>query len=313
MTCVVTGATGLIGRAVIAELLSRGESVLALSRSAAEYYRQRPHSRLRACKFDLALDSPDKLDGYLESADRAVRLVMLSSLISMSTAPQDLAPVLAVDAYGHLGLLEWLGRRLSYVVYASSCTVYGQPTVTPVPETAPLSPQNVYALTKVAAERALGALAEQVGVPFGILRLAQVYGPGAPLIGAMYGFLKAAAGGEVPRVTCDPDAFRDYCHVDDVTTAIWLALQRNAAGVYNVGSGAATTIVELARACLRVAGRGAEPDLAGGGAAGNMLLDIAKAGRELGYAPRVLLAEGLRREYQRLFAGGALSTEARLS
>ncbi len=299
MIWIVTGPTGLIGRVIVRRLLDRGERVLALSRSAESFFANWQHPRLTARRFDLAQDRPDAL--HRIGIDEEVGVVMLSSIISTSTDLRSLAGVLDVDTYGHLRLAEHLLPRLRFGLYASSCTVYGRPASLPVDEAADLDPQNVYALAKVASERALSALLAAGTVPFCIARISQVYGPGAPLIGAVYTFLDRVAQRKRPQIRCNPDAYRDYCHVEDAVEGLMGAVERRAEGVYNVGSGSATTVERLARICMDVAGMADDPECEPRTRAGNMLLDIRRASRELSYVPRIGIEEGVQREYKRLF------------
>jgi UDP-glucose 4-epimerase len=296
MIHVVTGATGLIGRALVRALRERGLCVLALSRSAGRVFQSAADADLRARDFDVARDDPTTLP-----IDDNIALFMLASRITTSTGLADLQSILALDTYGHLRLAEAWRPRLRRVVYASSSTVYGHPVRLPVAEDAPLAPWNVYALAKAASEGVLRELTSSWDVPLTILRITQVYGPGAPLSGALYTFLQRAAGGHAPVVCVNPDAYRDYCHVDDVVRAVWLACKRGTAGTFNIGSGQGTSMERLARLALRVAGRTREPEIAARQSTYSMLLDIARARGALGYEPRIGIEDGLRREYQRLF------------
>lgn len=297
MIWVVTGATGLIGRALVPALLASGDRVLALSRSAAQFYSAVDDPLLEARNFDLASDDTLRLGNLTETAG----LIALAARITTSGNFVELMDCLALDTYGHLLLLGWMQGALARIVYASSCTVYGWPERLPVTETAVLAPANIYALTKVASEQILTLTAQNWRVPLTILRIAQVYGPGAPRNAAMYNFLKAAHRGERPRITCDPAAFRDYCHVTDVVQAIQASIVRQKEGVYNIGGGSPVSVGKLARVCLTAAGCYHEPEVDPLTVGSNMWLDISLAKRDLEYEPKIVLSAGVQMEYQRLY------------
>ena len=94
----------------------------------------------------------------------------------------------------------------------------------------------------------------------------------------------------------DGEQTRDYVYVGDVVAAVLAAAGRDGGGVFNVGTGAETSVNELFEACRRVAAVEAEATHAPA-RAGDVLrsvLDVTRAERELGWRPRTRLEEGLR-------------------
>ena len=123
-----------------------------------------------------------------------------------------------------------------------------------VPEDAVLDPRSVYAATKLAQEHLCSAYGRETGVPVTALRYHNVYGPrmprDTPYAGVASIFRSAYAAGRAPRVFEDGGQRRDFVHVRDVARANLLALTAPApiAGVFNVASGTARTVLDLARA-----------------------------------------------------------------
>lgn len=139
----------------------------------------------------------------------------------------------------------------SKVVVASSMSVYGDagPNVT---EDAPVNPASVYALSKYDQERLVLMFAEEMGVTAIALRFFNCYGPrqalNNPYTGVLANFAKRLLAGEAPIVYEDGQQTRDFVYVDDVADAVVLAATGDApSGVYNVCTGAATTIEGVAR------------------------------------------------------------------
>lgn len=175
-----------------------------------------------------------------------------------------------------------------------------------IQEDARLDPRNVYATTKVAQEHLVGAWARATGGRAAILRYHNVYGPhmpmGTPYAGVASLFRSALERGEAPRVFEDGHQRRDFVHVRDVARANIAAAgwtnDRIAAGTraFNVGSGEVHTIGDMARALSDAFG-GPPPLVTGEFRLGDVRHITASSERlrtELGWAPKVLFAEGMR-------------------
>jgi len=294
MKWIVTGASGLIGKPLVEAIAEGGDSVVALARRASACFTSKDKP-VEAIDADLEKVTPE-----IKGNDE-VGVFMLAARITGSRDPKELPGLLALDTYGHLRLLDSLGGRVRKVIYSSSCTVYGYIVSGSSRESDPLRPLNPYAVAKIATENALEELCRVRNISCTTLRIAQVYGPGAPEAGALYEFLRAAAEGRPVVVRSRSDVFRDYVHVDDVVTALIAAKTSSAPYMaFNVGSGVRTTIVDLARACLHAAGRTDEPSIMANEAGGSMFLDIGQADMLLDWKPRIAIVPGLSRERRRL-------------
>ncbi|MFN8131335.1 MAG: NAD-dependent epimerase/dehydratase family protein [Solirubrobacteraceae bacterium] len=132
-----------------------------------------------------------------------------------------------------------------------------------VPEDAPPDPRNAYAATKLHQEHLCAVFARERGTPLTTLRYHNVYGPrmprDTPYAGVASIFRSALAAGEAPRVFEDGGQRRDFVHVRDVARANVLALTAGAAarGTYNVASGTARTVGDVAAGLAAAAGPGA--------------------------------------------------------
>ena len=126
-----------------------------------------------------------------------------------------------------------------------------------VPEDAALDPRSVYAATKVAQENLCAVFSRETDVPVTALRYHNVYGPrmprDTPYAGVASSFRSAYAAGRAPRVFEDGGQRRDFVHVRDVARANILALTapEPVPGAFNVASGTARTVLEMARALAR--------------------------------------------------------------
>jgi GDP-4-dehydro-6-deoxy-D-mannose reductase len=131
------------------------------------------------------------------------------------------------------------------VVAVASGEVYGPPERLPVDESAPLRPQNPYAVSKASADLLAGFYADAHGLRVIRVRAFNHAGPGQDPTYAISSFARQAADGAARIVTGNPDARRDYTDVRDVVRAYRLLADRGQAGVFNVCSGRSASSAEL--------------------------------------------------------------------
>jgi UDP-glucose 4-epimerase len=167
----------------------------------------------------------------------------------------------------------------------------------------PLSP---YGASKLAGESYVRSWSAAHGVPNAVMRLGNVYGPrqtphGEAGVVAIFSFRLVA--GEPCTLYGHGSPTRDYVHVLDVVAALRAASGRS--GIYNVGTGIETDVATLYARLAEAAGSTAEPVLAELRPSEllHSSLDASRARRDLGWAPRIELAEGLAGTYQAMVAG----------
>ena len=240
-----------------------------------------------------------------------------------------------VNVTGTAVLLDQLGQpgTVRRLVLASSRAIYGEgsyqrpdgslthpgprsiaamragiwevPGLTPVAtaETARLHPSSVYGITKAAQEQLVMVAAPLAGVEPVALRLQNVYGPGQSLGNPYTGVLSIFAnlilqGRDIP-IFEDGQESRDFVYVSDAVAAILLGLDDPGAagGVFNVGSGVATSVLRLAETLCKAFGRAVPLTVTGNFRLGDIRHNLADLSRiaTLGYAPQVGLEDGIRR------------------
>lgn len=180
----------------------------------------------------------------------------------------------------------------------------GQPLEpVPTPETKALSPSSVYALSKLDQERLCLMVGKAYGIPTVALRFFNIHGTrqalSNPYTGVLAIFAARFLNGRPPLVFEDGLQRRDFVSVHDVAQACRLALEvPEAEGqVFNIGSGRAVSIREVAEAMARVLGKASlQPEITGRYRVGDIrhcYADIALAQSVLGYSPRHGLEDGL--------------------
>lgn len=216
-----------------------------------------------------------------------------------------------------MGLLNTLGAAqkcgVKQFVFASSGGVLYGDVSTPADEEHAADPISPYGITKWVGERYLQFYAREHGLICTALRYANVYGPRQNPhgeAGVVAIFCKKMLAGEAPTINGDGKYIRDYVYGPDVAQANALALKRTGGpqfAAYNIGTSVPTDVNQLAAAlrenCQRILReRGSDLDVPppqyGPARAGDLrssLVSADKAKRELGWAPTVTLADGLKR------------------
>jgi UDP-glucose 4-epimerase len=179
--------------------------------------------------------------------------------------------------------------------------VYGAGDDAPKTENMPTLPQSPYGLEKLAGEHYLRIWHELYGIETVALRYFNVFGPrqdpSSPYSGVISIFADRLARGTAPTIFGDGEQTRDFVHVANVVEANYrAALAKVPHGVFNVGCGQATSLNQLFGEMRSIAGRICDPSYAPSRAGDirHSLADISRARRELGFAPIVELASGLR-------------------
>jgi UDP-glucose 4-epimerase len=199
----VTGAAGLIGRAVTPVLRAGGAIVV-------------PFDLKSLPPRDITDDAA--LRDALRDVDGIIHLAGVSRVIDGERNP-DLCRRTNVEATRALLQLALERDRVPWFIQASSREVYGQQAVLPVAEDAPLSPRNVYARSKVEVERLTNA-ARGNGMATAIVRFSNVFGDTLDHADRVVpAFARAAGLGGTVRVDGAACTF-DFTHVSDVADGV---------------------------------------------------------------------------------------------
>jgi UDP-glucose 4-epimerase len=297
----VTGGAGFIGSHLVEGLLAQGHKVRILDDFTTGNPANLQHVRDRVEVVTGSVTRPDQVAAAV--ADCAV-VFHLAALPSVTKSVED--PVLVHDicAGGTLNVLE-AGRRahVRRVVYAASSSAYGDQEGETRSESDRLAPLSPYAAAKLAGEHYCSCFTATYGLETVRLRFFNVFGPRqdpkSPYSGVIALFIAAMSQRRAPTVFGDGKQSRDFVYVADVVQALIRAAESPMAvgQVYNIGTGASTTVLDLVHALNSLLGSGLAPVHAAP-RAGDVRLsraDISRARRDLGYEPRISFVEGLRR------------------
>ena len=296
MRYVVTGAAGFIGSHLADALVDSGHDILAVD-CFTDYYdvalKEENAARLDLARVDLAEENLelDGVDGVFHLAGQpGVR--SFGDVFDVYVRRNVLASRRVFEAAAAAG---------ARVVFASSSSVYGDAETYPTPETAEPRPISPYGITKLACEHLARAYATGFGLDVVTLRYFTVYGPRQRPDMAFARMISALAGGEPFEVFGDGAQSRGFTYVADVAEATVLAMERGRSGaVYNVGGGSEATVNDVIDELERVSGRTLEvvrlPAAAGDVRRTNA--DTSLIADDVGWQPRVDLADGLRAQWE---------------
>lgn len=300
MRAVVTGGTGFVGSNLVRRLLAEGHEVHLIVRRTSD------RSRLEDIESDLSLHELE-----IEDTEALVRLLS-------GTAPDwlfhlavhggysfetDPVRIVRTNVLGTSALLTAAGscETLKVFVNTGSSSEYGDRDHAPTEEEPP-SPNSNYAITKAASTWLSQRAGRESGRPTPTLRLYSVYGPWEEPRRLIPTLIRHGLSGSFPPLG-SPSTVRDFVYVDDVVNAYLRVAtsppEDDPGAIFNIGTGGQTTLrelVEIAAEVFEISGEprwGDYPPRAWETEV--WMADIEKAKRELGWAPEVVLAEGLRR------------------
>ena len=291
---VVTGGAGFIGSHVADALVARGDEVHVVDNLSS--------GRRENVPAEATLVEGDIRDGPALGAlfervrpDACVHLAAQADVrVSVDRPDYDAD----VNLIGTIQVLEAALPHHARLVFTSTGgAIYGE-CERPAREDDPRQPLSPYGASKLAGEEYLLTYTRLHGGHRVALRLGNVYGPRQDPhgeAGVVAIFLGLLAKGETPRIFGDGRQTRDYVYVGDVVRAALAALG-HPGGIFNVGTGRESSVLDLFQACRRVSGVDVEPEFAPAraGELGRSVLDPGLAERELAFRPEVGLDEGLR-------------------
>lgn len=291
MRAIVTGGAGFIGSHVVEALLARGDEVHALddlSKGIAE--RVSDAAQLHVAD----IRAPDEVFDAVRP-EAVFHLAAQADVRFSVEHPDDDA---SVNVLGAVRILEASRRYGAKIVFSSTGgAIYGE-CDRPAPETAPRQPLAPYGTSKLCGEEYLATWNRLHDTSHVSLRFGNVYGPRqephgeAGVVAIFMGLLR---DGGTPKIFGDGSQTRDYVYVHDVVHAMLLASEHDGGGVYNVGTGTETSVVDLYDAVQQVSGIRREPELAPArlGELQRSVLDPSLARSELGWRPERALLDGL--------------------
>lgn len=300
--CLVTGGAGFIGSHLVEALTAAGKRVRVFDDLSTGLKSNLDHVK----------PGPDLVVGDLADAAAVARAVEgvsvvyhLGALASVARSVENPVATHVACATGTLNVLD-AARKLGVrrVVYAASSSAYGGASdPAGQREDLPLQPLSPYAAAKLAGELYCQAFAHTYGMETVRVRFFNIFGPrqraDSPYSGVIALFIAAMSAGKTPTVHGDGLQSRDFTYVGNAVQALMKAAEAPgvSGNVYNVGTGANITVLDLVAALNKLLGTDLKPVHAptrtGDVRFSRAVIDRTRA--ELGYDPQVTFEDGLER------------------
>ena len=304
-TLLITGAAGFIGSHAAETFIDMGFHVVAVDNFCDFYDRSWKEMNLRTIRGGEGIDVQvvDITDGnaidVLVARTKPAAILHLAAMAGVRPSIEQPAYYARVNVEGTTHLLQAAVRhKVGKFLFASSSSVYGNLSKVPFSEDDPVAePISPYAATKRAGELLCYTYWHLYKLPIACLRFFTVYGPRQRPDLAIHKFTRLISQGKPVPFFGDGTTSRDYTFVSDIVAGIVAAYEKLAGyRIYNLGGSEPVTlsqlIAELEKAICKPAileKRPAQP-----GDVQRTFADLTRARNELGYTPRVSLAEGLR-------------------
>ena len=296
----VTGGAGFVGATLVRRLVATGYRVRVLDNLSTGDAAHLAGVDTELVKADIR--DAAALDDALAGMGAILHLAAAGSVIG---SVQDPVSNFEVNVLGTFRVLD-AARRVGVgrVVLASTGGALIGDATPPVDERSLPKPISPYGASKLAGEGYAHAFAKTYGVRTVAIRFGNVYGPwSGRKRGVLNVFFESIHSGAPMVIYGDGSASRDYVHVDDISSALQLGLEKDVPGgtVLHAASGVETTVTELADLCRRAAGVPGHPIEYRAKRAGEVGRNFASydlAHQLLGYTPTVTREVGIPRTWK---------------
>jgi nucleoside-diphosphate-sugar epimerase len=294
MRYAVTGAAGFIGSHLSQALLGRGHEVVGFD-CFTDYY-----------NLDLKAENARGLDvRRVDLAEDPLSFAGFAGVFHLAGQPGvrsfgDVFPLyLRRNVLASQRLFEAAARDGVKVVFASSSSIYGAAERYPTPEDTPPHPLSPYGVTKLTCEHLAGAYRAAFGLDCVVLRYFNAFGPRQRPDMAFTRIALALAEGASFELYGDGDQSRGWTYVADIVEGTIGAME-GGSGTYNVGGAHEASMNQTIALFEEVAGRtldvSRQPVVAGDQR--RTQADTTRIRQELGWEPRVSLADGIARQWE---------------
>lgn len=314
----VTGGAGFIGCYLCERLLEKGAEVVILD----------DFSTGKSANINHIAGDVEIIRGNVESREDTLKATRGCDIVVHEAFPYGKSGMGIHEQYPETGVLGTFNvltsaveSEVEKVIYASTVAVYGLPKYLPIDEKHPVDPFLPYGATKYVGELYCSTFARLYGLDTTSLRYFYVYGPKYSQLdhSAIVNFLHRALEKKPLLIYGNGSQIRDYTYISDAVEGTLLAIEKDgvAGEVFNISSGKAVTILELARKIADTVSEDVEIKIAeasdykfsdrycvvpigmtgrqGGGWVDerNYNADITKAKHNLGYNPIISLEDGI--------------------
>ncbi|MBL7057086.1 UDP-glucose 4-epimerase GalE [Candidatus Woesearchaeota archaeon] len=305
-TILVTGGAGYIGSVAVKALLDKGYSVVVVD-NLSKGKKELVDSRAKLFELDLV----DDLDSvFSEGIDSVIHFASYKAVEESMTD----AVKYSDNILGTVNLLNAMVKfNVKKIIFSSTASVYGMPSVDVLTEETPVNPINYYGFTKLECEKFISWYSKVYSIDFVNLRYFNVAGDGGlnyvdPDAKNIFPIIMDVLFGRRDKLVITGDDFdtrdgtgvRDYIDVNDLVEAHILALDADFKGVINLGTSSGVSVKELVKYTEEVVGQKIPVEIGPrrDGDPATVIASNKKAKEILGWEPKVEIKEMIRTTYE---------------
>ena len=250
----VTGGAGFVGSNIVKLLLKHDAHVTVLDNLFTGFeYLLPKHKKLTFIKGDVC--DKELINNLVKENKYIIHAAAKNIIVSTKNPVEDFQ----TNIGGTLNLLEACKEHgIEKLVYTGSASVYGNPSIIPIPEDSAIYTLSPYAVSKLAGENYCISFYESYNVPISIVRYSNVYGvnqdPRNPYCGVISKFFTSAINESSIKIHGDGEQTRDFTYVEDAAMATVEALvnPKSVGNIFNTGSGYEVSINNLAKKIIEI-------------------------------------------------------------
>lgn len=294
MKSIVTGGSGFIGSHLCQKLVSLGHEVVVIDNFSTGKINnlEKIKKKIKIIKGDIR--DYDTIKKLFKKVDNVFHLAALADIVPSIENPDD---YFSTNVQGTFNVLKASKENnVRRFVYSASSSCYGIPKKYPTPETAEISTQYPYALTKRMGEELVVHFSKIYKLNANSLRFFNVYGPRARTsgtYGAVFGVFLAQKIAKKPfTIVGNGEQKRDFTYVSDIVDAIVQIFKiKNIRGeIFNVGSGKTVSVNKIAKLLggkkIFIPKRPGEPDIT--------FANIKKIKNKTHWRPKISIEKGIK-------------------
>jgi len=298
MNYVITGGAGFIGSNLTRSLLEDGHSVKIFDNLSTGSISNLDGILEKVSFHDVSVLDYENLEKIIQGSNGIFHLAALTSVPESYIREKEYHDV---NVKGTENIFRIAEKFQLKTVFASSSSVYGNTRNIPTPESEKRIPINPYGITKLEAENLAANHSKHCDIVG--LRYYNVYGKTMITtgIGVITQFYQSIQGQKPPVIDGDGSQLRDFIYIDDVVRATISSMEKNTGSTFiNIGSGTATSILQLANMFIKYSGLDIKPVFTNE-KAGNVKAsqaDVSLAKRLLDWRPQTKLEDWIESLYK---------------
>jgi UDP-glucose 4-epimerase len=296
LKCLITGGAGFIGSHLSDQLIQKGHKVVVID---SLFSGKKVNVNKKAKFYKIDIRNPLIIPKIFKKEKPEI-VFHLAAQINVRESAKNPLKDAEINILGGINILENCRiNKVKKVIFASTGgAMYGNANVIPTPETYLEFPLSPYGIAKLTTEKYLNYYHKVFGLSFVALRFANVYGPrqnSKGEAGVVAIFCDKMLNKQKPVIFGNGKQTRDFVYVDDVVSALILAMNSKKTGIFNIGTAKETDINNLLKKIKVAIGSNLKEIYKSGNAEEQKksCLDYSKAKNELNWKPKHNLDQGL--------------------